>query len=73
MATVYQDRAGQAGFHPVQSIAAWLVQRVAVWTASRRRAREMREIMLFSDRDLWDVGLSRSDLMALEKGVYRRD
>lgn len=42
---------------------------------SQRRLRyeQMRELTTFSDRELRDVGLSRSDFMAIEKGVYRRD
>ena len=43
--------------------------------AAKHRAvsNEMQELDRFSDRELWDVGLSRSDLMAIEKGTYRRD
>jgi uncharacterized protein YjiS (DUF1127 family) len=43
------------------------------WTARRLRIQQMRELHAFSDRELWDVGLSRADFMAIEKGVYRRD
>ena len=42
------------------------------WSARRVRAREMRELHRFSDRELWDVGLNRSDIMLIEKGAYRR-
>ena len=41
--------------------------------ARRERVRQMQELATFSDRDLWDVGLSRSDFMAIERGIYRRD
>lgn len=73
MATVYQGHLAPSGFNPLQGLGAWFARRVAAWSASRRRARELHDLSMFSDRDLWDVGLSRSDLMALEKGVYRRD
>ncbi len=46
---------------------------MAALAAARRRARELQDLAMFTDRDLWDVGLSRSDLMAIEKGIYRRD
>jgi len=38
----------------------------------RRRAREIRELHGLSDRELQDLGLSRADFDAIEKGVYRR-
>jgi len=73
MATVYNDSAVTTGFHPVQGLGTWVSRRFAAWQASHRRAREIRDLALFTDRDLWDVGLSRSDLMSLEKGTYSRD
>ena len=73
MANVYRESVAEAGFQPTQGFAHWLSRRAAVWTMNRRRAREIRDLMGFTDRDLWDVGLSRSDLIALEKGCYRRD
>jgi uncharacterized protein YjiS (DUF1127 family) len=45
----------------------------ASWVKRRTRAREMRELYRFTDRDLWDVGLSRSDVWSIERGTYRRD
>jgi uncharacterized protein YjiS (DUF1127 family) len=61
--------------HPkiVWNIGGWLSQAHALWIARRRRAREMAEISSFSDRDLWDLGLSRSDLQGISDGTYRRD
>lgn len=38
-----------------------------------RRARELDELYRFTDRELADLGLSKSDLPAIEKGVYRRE
>jgi uncharacterized protein YjiS (DUF1127 family) len=45
----------------------------AFWMARRRRARGLRELYEFSDRELWDMGLGRSDLPAIINGTYRRD
>ncbi len=39
----------------------------------RKKASEMRELYRFSDRELWDIGLSRSDFHAIEQGTFRRD
>jgi uncharacterized protein YjiS (DUF1127 family) len=44
-----------------------------VWTAHRKRTRELRDLYRFSDRELWDVGLSRGDLPAIANGTYRRE
>ena len=55
----------------------WLRARLghldAAWTARRKRAREVRDLYLFTERELWDVGLRRSDLPAIADGTYRRD
>ena len=45
----------------------------AAWIVRRRRAREAQILAAFSDRELWDLGLSRSDLLAVTSGTYRRD
>lgn len=45
----------------------------AAWIKRRTRARELRELYRFTDRDLWDVGLSRSDVWSIERGTYSRD
>ncbi len=73
MATVYQDSIALGGFHPAQGLRAWLARRVAAVARRHRHAREMADLAKFSDRELWDLGLSRSDLMAVERGLYRRD
>jgi uncharacterized protein YjiS (DUF1127 family) len=61
--------------HPkiVWNIRGWLLHAHALWVARRQRAREMAEISSFSDRDLWDLGLSRSDLQGIADGTYRKD
>ena len=39
----------------------------------RAHARDMQALYRFSDRELWDLGISRSDFMAIENGTFRRD
>jgi uncharacterized protein YjiS (DUF1127 family) len=55
----------------------WLsnhIQNLRAYVAQRRaRAEELRELYRCTDRELRDIGLSRSDFMAIEKGTYRRD
>jgi uncharacterized protein YjiS (DUF1127 family) len=61
----------------VQPVGTWLssrIQQLRTYLAQRRaRAEELRELYRFTDRELWDIGLSRSDFMAIERGTYRRD
>ena len=45
----------------------------AVWAERRRTARSLRQLDLCSDRELWDLGLSRSDFPAIIDGTFRRD
>jgi uncharacterized protein YjiS (DUF1127 family) len=45
---------------------------VAFVAAKRARNREMQELYRLGDRELWDLGLSRSDLLRVENGSYRR-
>ena len=52
---------------------AGLVRLGTSWTVRRRRAREIQQLQGFSDRELWDLGLHRSDLRAIINGTYRRD
>jgi uncharacterized protein YjiS (DUF1127 family) len=69
-----------AGGQHTQDVGTWLSPLIGRWhrlgayfAARRARSLEMRELYRFSDRELWDVGLSRSDLLSIEKGVYRKD
>jgi uncharacterized protein YjiS (DUF1127 family) len=59
-----------------EPMATWLsvqYQRLrASWAQRRMRARQMQELYRSSDRELWDMGLSRSDLPEIAKGTYRR-
>jgi uncharacterized protein YjiS (DUF1127 family) len=45
---------------------------VASVAAKRARNREMRALYRLGDRELWDLGLSRSDLLRVENGSYHR-
>ena len=58
-------------------IGAWLFERVrqlrATWAQRRAWARQMQELSLSSDRELRDMGLSRSDVREIARGTYRRD
>jgi uncharacterized protein YjiS (DUF1127 family) len=46
---------------------------IAGWIARRRSRREAAALLAFSDRELWDLGLSRSDIPGIMDGTYRRD
>jgi uncharacterized protein YjiS (DUF1127 family) len=46
---------------------------VAYLAAHRRRLQDAEVLNTFSDRDLWDLGLSRSDIPGIISGRYRRD
>ncbi len=67
------DAAFSSARAPVLRLRARFARLADALAARRLRAQQMRELNAFSDRELWDVGLSRSDFMAIEKGVYRRD
>jgi uncharacterized protein YjiS (DUF1127 family) len=45
----------------------------ARWAEKRAHDRDMADLYRFSDRELRDIGISRSDFMALDKGTFRRD
>jgi len=44
----------------------------ASWVQRRAVERQMQELYRSSDRELWDMGLSRSDLPEIAKGTYRQ-
>jgi hypothetical protein len=54
-------------------LSAWMHHLPGALSARRTRARELRELYNCSDRELWDMGLSRSDFLAIEDGIYKRD
>jgi uncharacterized protein YjiS (DUF1127 family) len=43
------------------------------WMSRRQRERDARLLRSLSDRELWDLGLGRSDISRVAKGTYRRD
>lgn len=73
MANVYQGAIAHDGPHPLQGLGAWVAHRLGAFVERRRHATEMAALAAFSDRDLWDLGLSRSDLMSIDRGTFRRD
>ena len=44
----------------------------ARWAARRQAARSIRQLYRCTDRELWDMGLSRADFPAIIAGSYRR-
>jgi uncharacterized protein YjiS (DUF1127 family) len=44
----------------------------ASWAQRRAVERQMQELYRSSDRELWDMGLSRSDLPEIARGTYRQ-
>jgi uncharacterized protein YjiS (DUF1127 family) len=43
------------------------------WAERRKLARDRRTLTDFSDRQLWDIGISRSDIPAVLAGTFHRD
>jgi uncharacterized protein YjiS (DUF1127 family) len=62
--------AGSVCLSPLRASLAWFR---ASWLPRRKRGREIRQLQAFSDSELKDIGLSRSDLCAIGNGTYRRD
>jgi uncharacterized protein YjiS (DUF1127 family) len=73
MATVVHSASGLARFNPLPGLIAGFDRLAARWQASRNHTRELRELFAFNDHDLRDLGLSRSDFMAIRDGSYRRE
>ena len=42
-------------------------------TTRLQRSRDAQALQTFTDRELWDLGLSRSDILRIEKGTFQRD
>jgi len=72
MATVVHSASGFPRLNPLPGLVAGFDRLVAAWQAHRRRARELRELFAMDDHDLRDLGLSRSDFMAIRDGTYHR-
>ncbi|WP_428490556.1 DUF1127 domain-containing protein [Rhodopila sp.] len=50
------------------------LRRLAAYLSDRReRRRAADSLHSFSDRELWDVGLSRADILSIGQGTFRRD
>ncbi len=50
-----------------------LKARLLAWRERRReRARIARELLSYTDRELFDLGISRADIPAILDGTYRR-
>jgi uncharacterized protein YjiS (DUF1127 family) len=49
------------------------MQRVSAWRRQRAtRARISRELATYTDRELFDLGITRADIPAVINGTYRR-
>ena len=70
-----------AGHHQIaQAAGIWIVKmnawlggvgsRLAGW---RKRGDEMAELRGLNDRDLADIGLSRADMYAIQRGIWNRN
>jgi len=75
MATVIQTRpaSGVAQLSPAGILRRVVDRAVTYWQARRRRSRELNELFAFDERELRDLGLSRSDFISIENGTYRRE
>lgn len=74
MATIVRPSAlGHTRLNPVVILRLLFDRAAARWRSRRRRAQELRELFAFDERELRDLGLSRSDFMAIENGTYHRD
>ena len=52
-------------------IQAFIGHITASWKARRQRAHEAEALYASSDRELWDMGFSRSDIPSILDGTYR--
>jgi uncharacterized protein YjiS (DUF1127 family) len=75
MATIVRSRQtpSLSRFNPVAVLRLIVDRAVATWQARRRRAQELSELFSFNERELRDLGLSRSDFMSIENGTYHRE
>jgi uncharacterized protein YjiS (DUF1127 family) len=59
--------------HLRAGFARFAAARAAAWTERRKRARDRQVLADFSDRELWDIGISRSDIPGVLAGTFHRD
>jgi len=67
----HQQAAGFAGAR-LSRLQTGLHRAAALWAAYRRRGQDRAVLNSLSDRELWDLGLSRSDIPSVIDGSYRR-
>jgi len=48
----------------------WFGRIPASWAMRRQTIRSLRQLHICTDRELWDMGLSRADFPAIIKGTY---
>lgn len=58
---------------PLFNFGTRLRRTISAWATRRRWAREVETLHAFSDKELWDIGLGRSDLMSISNGTFSRD
>ena len=75
MATISRSRPawGAAQLNPLAILRRIVDRAAASWQERRRRPRELNELFSFDERELRDLGLSRSDFISIANGTYRRE
>jgi uncharacterized protein YjiS (DUF1127 family) len=65
--TRWEEPAVQPAILPVRKhgVASWIAARVAAFRTHRENARALAELSRMSDRELFDVGLTRGDLLRM--------
>ena len=52
---------------------AWIGHAAEAWKVRRQRAHEAAALYASTDRELWDMGFSRSDIPSILDGTYRQE
>ena len=73
--TRWEEPAVPAAFEPAptHTIANWIVDRIDAFRAWRLNSRALTELSNMSDRELYDVGLSRGDLDRVFDDRFNQD
>jgi uncharacterized protein YjiS (DUF1127 family) len=73
-------RIPQSQQHSLPAANSWLsrlqagISRITTaWVTRRQQGRDAALLRALSDRELWDLGLGRSDISRVANGTYRRD
>jgi len=61
-----------AGLVPAEQSISFKARFLAWRERRRERARIARELLSYTDRELYDLGISRADIPAVINGTYRR-